>query len=343
MNNAERHQYFTDKVGKEITEIKEYLDSGRNFLAFLISPKAAGKGTKSGFFIELIGEDRVTTISVGDLVRDLNILLESDDQPKINELKNDILKYYRSTISIDDAFNAVLNREQVTDKIAIPTELIMALVKNKLSKPEFKNKGVFLDGFPRSLEQVSLSLYLKDIMNFQDNPDFAVLIDAPDEVIKARLEGRIVCPLCKSSRHSKLSPTEFVDYNADTDTYEIKCDNPNCTGYKTEVLQGKEGDSDGFSRIESRVRTDKALMNEVRKIKGLPIIEVPNSILISENQYDDYELTPEYYFEIDENNTVKTVKKKYQLKDDQGEAIYMIEAPTTVLPMIKGIHKILLG
>lgn len=345
INSTDRDEYFRQKAGTEISDIKKYLDNDNGgFLAFLISPKAGGKGTKTGYLVDIFGEDKIKVISVGDLIRDLNKLLESEDAKEINKVRQQISENFRSTLSVDDAFDTVLNREQVTDKVAIPTELIITLLKNELVKPEYEGKGVFIDGFPRSLEQINLSLYFKDIMNFQDNTDFAVLIDAPNEVIKSRLEGRLICQTCNISRNLTLLPTKFVEFNEDNQKYELKCDKESCSGYEKETLVEKEGDSEGFKRIESRVITDKKLMEKIREIHGLPVIEVPNSVKKDKaNEYQDYELTPEYVYSLDKNGNTIIETRPLILQDDNGNEIYMLESPPTVIPLIKGMHRILIN
>src|SRR3990167_10047357 len=66
-----RMEYFTAKAGEEIERLKKYL-AANTFVAFLIGKKNSGKGTYSKLFSEVVGEEHVSHLSVGDLVRDIH-------------------------------------------------------------------------------------------------------------------------------------------------------------------------------------------------------------------------------------------------------------------------------
>ena len=63
-----REKYFKAKVGDEIERIGKYLKNG-TFVAFMIGKKNSGKGTYSQIFAEIFGSDKVSLISIGDIVR----------------------------------------------------------------------------------------------------------------------------------------------------------------------------------------------------------------------------------------------------------------------------------
>ena len=65
---GERKEYFEAKAGEEIKKIRDYLESGKTFIAYLVGIKNYGKGTYSKLFMEAIGGDKVRHLSVGDLV-----------------------------------------------------------------------------------------------------------------------------------------------------------------------------------------------------------------------------------------------------------------------------------
>lgn len=65
---GQRRIYFKKKAGEEIRKIREYLDE-RTFVAIMLGKKGSGKGTYVGLFRELFGEDKVGTVSVGDVTR----------------------------------------------------------------------------------------------------------------------------------------------------------------------------------------------------------------------------------------------------------------------------------
>ena len=66
---AGRKKYFEAKVGADVKKIQEYLEKGA-FVAFLMGKKNSGKGTYSKLFMEIVGNEHVSHLSVGDIVRD---------------------------------------------------------------------------------------------------------------------------------------------------------------------------------------------------------------------------------------------------------------------------------
>ncbi len=80
----------------------------------------------------------------------------------------------------------------------VPDELIIDLVKEKLSMPEY-NGGCILDGFPRTVQQAEALGKAVDI-------DVALSIEVPDEVIEERMVGRRTCPKCQTTFHIKSNP-----------------------------------------------------------------------------------------------------------------------------------------
>ena len=65
---GQRQIYFKKKAGKEIKQIKTFLDN-HTFVAIMLGKKGAGKGTYSGLLKEIFGENRIAQISVGDITR----------------------------------------------------------------------------------------------------------------------------------------------------------------------------------------------------------------------------------------------------------------------------------
>jgi hypothetical protein len=176
-DSAGRRDYLTAKAGAKIEKIREYLDQGNTFVAFLLAKKGSDKGTFSKMFAEMIGPDRVGHLSVGDMVRSIHPILMGDS-PEKKEILDYLNKNYRGYISVNDAVDALLGRNT---KTLIPTEFILALVKREIEK--MGRKAIFIDGFPRNLDQVSYSLYFRQIMNMRDDPDFFVLFHAPERYV----------------------------------------------------------------------------------------------------------------------------------------------------------------
>src|SRR3989338_1364788 len=124
----QRKEYFQVKVGTEIEKIKKYMEDG-TFIAYLLGKKNSGKGTYTKLMAEIFGADKIGHISVGDLAR--NTYKDINDLKKRKEIIEYLSEHYRGYISIDDAIDALIGKNQ---KVLLPTEFIMALVKREIDK-----------------------------------------------------------------------------------------------------------------------------------------------------------------------------------------------------------------
>jgi len=329
----ERKEYFKKKAGKEIKKIKEYLNNGNTFVAYWLGKKNSGKGTYSKLMMEIFGEDKIGHISVGDIVRDVHSYMF--DEAKKRELLEYLAKHYRGYISIDDAINTLLNRDTSS---LLPTEFILTLVKKEIDS--MPKKTLFIDGFPRELDQVSYSLYFRDLINYRDDMDIFIAIDIPESVIDERMKYRVVCPQCHTPRNLKLFTTQKVGYDKEQGEFYLICDNPECGDAR---MSAKEGDSLGIEAIRKRLELDDKLIAKVFSLHGIPRILLRNSIPVKEapELVDDYEITPEYVYQLDADNNVKVSEKSWVVKDDQGEDAYSLLAPPVTISLIKQLAKIL--
>ena len=79
----------------------------------------------------------------------------------------------------------------------VPDELVNGIVAERLSS---EKDGYLLDGYPRTIAQaVALEKAGEAI-------DAVVLIDVPDDLLVARIVGRLSCPACGSVYHTKTMP-----------------------------------------------------------------------------------------------------------------------------------------
>ena len=329
---AERKKYFTQKTGKEIKKLREYLKDN-TFIAYWLGKKNSGKGTYSKLMMEIFGEDKIGHISVGDVVRSVH--KDMDDKSKRQELTSYLAKNYRGYISVDEAIKALLARDT---KTLLPTEFILTLVKREIDK--MPKKTLFIDGFPRELDQVSYSLYFRDLINYRQDPDIFVAIDIPEAVIDERMKYRVVCPKCQTPRNLKLLATQKVGYDKDKREFYLICDDPACQGAR---MSAKEGDSLGIESIRTRIELDDKLIAKVFSLYGIPKILLRNSIPVGEAKklVDDYEITPEYVYELEKNDKVKIIEKPWTIKDDQGRNSYSLLSPPVVVSLIKQLANIL--
>lgn len=335
---TERRKYFEAKVGSEIEEIKEYIDNGNTFVGFFLAKKSAGKGTYSKMMREIIGSDRIEHISVGDVVRATHAEVE-DSPVKEEELLNYLQENYRGFISPQEAIDALLGR---STELLLPTEFILALVKREIEK--VGDKGVFIDGFPRNMDQVSYSLYFREIMNLRDDPDFFILIDIPESVIDARMKSRVVCPVCQTSRNVKLLPTKFVEYDKKNQQFVLLCDNPECEEHGRAMMQEKEGDELGIEAIRERLDQDQELIQKALNLHGVPKILLRNSVPVeqADGKIDEYEITPEYSCRYDETtDKIEVIEKEWVVKDDERVESYSLLAAAPVVAFIDQLHDLL--
>ena len=201
----QREKYFELKAGEEIKKLREYLKEN-TFIVYLLGKKNSGKGTYAKMFKEIVDKDRVEHFSIGDMIREVDKELE--DEGKKKELINFLEKNYRGFVPLEEIIKSLENRN--TSKL-LPSELILALAKREIAKRG--RKAIFVDGFPREMDQVSYSLFFRDLIGYRQDPDIFVLIDVPEAVIDERIKHRVICPLCQTSRSLKLLPTTEVGYD----------------------------------------------------------------------------------------------------------------------------------
>ncbi len=327
----EREEYFKLKCGSEIEKIKEYLKEN-TFIAYLLGKKSSGKGTYSKMFAEVIGDDKIEHLSVGDMIRSLDE--EIEDEQKRKELMDFLEKNYRGFYSLEEIMESLKNRS--TQKL-LPDELILALAKREISKR--KGKAIFLDGFPRNLDQVNFSLFFRDLVEYRDDPDIFVLIDVPMNVINERIKWRRVCPKCNTSRNLKLLPTSKIGYDKKEGEYYLICDEPGCQGGK---MITKEGDEKGIEPIKERLLMDEEVMKKAFSLYGIPKILLRNAIPVdvARDYVDEYEMTPAYSFK-GEGDKIEVIEEPWVVADDQGIQCVSLQAAPVVVAMIKQLVDIL--
>lgn len=329
---AGRKEYFAAKAGAEIAKIKKYLET-KTLVAYLLGKKNSGKGTYSKLMKEIFGEDKIGHISVGDIVRDVHAAME--DEQNQAEMMKFLEKNYRGYISIADAVKALLSRGT---KTLLPTEFILALIKMEISK--MPKKSLFIDGFPRELDQVSYALFFSNLIDYRSDLDVFVAISIPETVLDERMKFRVICPICHTPRNLKLFTTKEAGYDEAKNEFYLKCDNPQCQGAR---MGAKEGDNLGIEIIRERLELDEKLIAKIFTLYGIPKILLRNSLPVKNaNQYvDDYEITPEYVYRLDADNKVKVSEKSWVVKDDEGEDAYSLLAPPVALSLIKQLAKVI--
>ena len=328
-----RQEYFEYKAGEEIKKLREYLKDN-TFIVYLLGKKNTGKGTYSKMFKEIVAPDKIEHLSVGDLMRSFDSVLKDDAKKK--ELVAFLEKKYRGPIPLEDLIKAM---EERSTKVLLPSELILALVEKEITR--LGKKAIFIDGFPRDVDQVSYSLFFKNLIDYRNDPDIFVLIDVPTNVIDERIKYRLICPACQTSRNLKLLATKKVEYDKQENKFYLLCDNPECTGPR---MVTKEGDELGIEPIKARLEKDGLLMEQKYKMHGISKVLLRNTIPVEKvkENFDDYEITPEYVYAFDEaTNTVKTTEKPWEVNDEEGVLSNSLMPPPVVVSLIKQLAKVL--
>lgn len=324
---VERRKYFDLKAGPEIGKLRDYLRTG-TFMAFLLGPKNSGKGTYAKLFAEALGGDRVKHVSVGDIVRDAHAIFE--DEAKKRELMEHLAARYRGLMPLGDAVDALLGRNT---KNLLPTELILALTEREIAQAG--RKALFVDGFPRNLDQISYALYFRALMGYRDDPDLFVFIDVPETIVNERMKGRVICPVCHVPRHPLLLKTKEVGYDEATKEFYLKCDDPSCNGAR---MVAKEGDELGIEAIRDRIEMDKQVMRTLIGLEGVPKVYLRNAVPVAEAEanVDGYEITPAYSYAYDPaSRTVQTIESPWTAPDEDGVPSYSLLPAAVVVSLIK--------
>src|SRR3989339_132346 len=331
-NPEERKDYFEAKAGPEIAKIKKYLEDN-TFIAYLLGKKNSGKGTYTKLMAEIFGADKIGHISVGDLVR--QIYKDIADPEKKADIVEYLEEHYRGYISVEEAIDALVGKNQ---KVLLPTEFILALLKREINK--FDRKVIFIDGFPRDLDQVQYSLYFRDLADYRLDPDLFIAINIPESVLDERMRNRVICPKCQAPRNLTTFITKELGYDKENKQYFLKCDNKECDG---ERMVGKEGDDAGIESIRDRLTLDDKLIKQVMSLHGVPKILLRNSIPVSSiNDVDDYEITPGYIYKYNEQTgKVDVTEESWVVKDDEGVDSYSFLPPPVVVGLIKQLVKAL--
>ena len=336
---SQRREYFEYKAGEEIKKLKDYLKNN-TFIVYLLGKKSSGKGTYSKMLKEIIAPDKIEHFSIGDMIRSFDGILKDEQQKK--ELVDFLHKKYRGPVSVDDIIKSMEGR---STKILLPTELILALTEREISK--LGRKAIFIDGFPRDFDQVSYSLFFKSLIDYRNDPDVFALIDVPTNVIDERVKYRLICPICNTSRNLKLLATKNVEYDENEKKFHLLCDNADCQSVKdgkAARLVTKEGDELGIEPIRERLEKDESLMGQIYKMHGISKVLLRNAIPANESKenYDDYEITPEYVYSFDESSKkVKVQEKPWEVKDDEGVVSNSLMPPPVVVSLIKQLVKVL--
>lgn len=134
----------------------------------LLGAPGSGKGTQA----ELIIEDfDIPVISTGDMLRDA----------------------ISNKTEVGLKAKSYMNKGQL-----VPDDIVVEVALNRLDQEDTKD-GFLLDGFPRTIEQADA---LEDFLHEEGlELDKAIYLNAPEEVLTARIAGRRICKDCGKVYH----------------------------------------------------------------------------------------------------------------------------------------------
>lgn len=85
----------------------------------------------------------------------------------------------------------------------VPDEMVDAMVEEWLWDGPVE-QGVLFDGFPRTISQAK---FLDDILaELNRRLEIVIYLSVPDEIVIARLSGRVICGHCQKPYHLKFNP-----------------------------------------------------------------------------------------------------------------------------------------
>lgn len=120
-------------------------------------------------------------------------------------------KYHLAHIAAGDLLRAEIAAGSENGKRAkeymekgqlVPDEIVVMMVKDRLTQPDAQEKGWLLDGYPRSLSQATA------LKGFGFHPDLFILLEVPEDILVERVVDRRLDPVTGKIYHLKYSPPE---------------------------------------------------------------------------------------------------------------------------------------
>jgi adenylate kinase len=184
--------------------------------AIIFGAPGSGKGTYASRLQAKIGE----VISMGDIFREM--------MKENTELGRKVKGY-------------------VEKGALVPDDIVVEVLKQRLNKVP-KEKGVILDGYPRTLDQAKT---LEDITKI----DVILLLNVPDWIIIERLSTRRICKNCGTVYNVRfLKPkVEGVCDKCGGPLYQRSDDNPEVIKRRLQVYQAS-----AFHSVQRNILGDTA-------------------------------------------------------------------------------------
>ncbi|ESW03303.1 hypothetical protein PHAVU_011G003000 [Phaseolus vulgaris] len=104
--------------------------------------------------------------------------------------------------------NGKLAKQYMEKGQLVPDEIVVMMVRDRLLKPDSKENGWLLDGYPRSLSQATA------LKGFGFEPHTFLLLEVDEDVLVERVVGRRLDPVTGKIYHLKYFPPETEEIAA---------------------------------------------------------------------------------------------------------------------------------
>ncbi|GAV79872.1 ADK domain-containing protein/ADK_lid domain-containing protein [Cephalotus follicularis] len=99
-------------------------------------------------------------------------------------------------------------KEYMEKGLLVPDDIVVMMVRDRLSQPDSQQNGWLLDGYPRSSSQATA------LKKFGFHPNVFILLEVSDDIVVERVVGRRLDPVTGKIYHLKYSPPETEEIAA---------------------------------------------------------------------------------------------------------------------------------
>ncbi|GAB2027725.1 adenylate kinase [Lactovum odontotermitis] len=189
-------------------------------------------------------------------------------------------------ISTGDMFRAAMKNQTEMGQNAkkyidagelVPDDVTNGIVKERLAQDDIREKGVLLDGFPRTIDQAHALDKMMAELNMK--LDAVINIDVDPSVLVGRISGRFICRNCGATynRPNKMPKIEDTcDVCGAHDFYQREDDKPETVANRIEINEkqsapilehyralGLVKDINGMGRIEEATAAVKGILDKI--------------------------------------------------------------------------------
>jgi len=320
--------YIKEKSGDNYTTLSNFLDNN-SIAIFLLTKKLVGKSIYI-HHLKTLFPNKFETISVGDIVREVQAEITDDLKKDINEMlnKKGSIGEFTTTEQIVNAIN------DSTVKKLLPSSITEFLIRRKITKIPQKQSIIF-DGLPRALDQIPfVNKLINKLQTKTHRKSLLIEIDLNDEILDARQKARRICPVCGLNSNILTVVGGTPRYNKETKEFYLECDSATCKG-KGVKLEGKVGETDYQSMIIRR-RQEEVVNKKMRESADEKYIYLRSDVSIEEFTKDEQtmkiELNQVTEFALDENENV-VLKQTPQIGHISGKKAYSL-SPSGFMPIL---------